>query len=272
MDNDKDFLKGKDRKEKSKKPPTDKLIKRPVKKRAKLPSIEASEMGKPAFKKFQTHEKNPFLVDMVHEGFGYTIAHKKELDGQVAFNYQTGEVGGSLAVGVTKKIDRQEFVKLFTGEISRLMGLSPTAQRIFLVFLAEMQRFKDTDRIHVTLGLINEMIEREGKRLHNSFIKLKPMGKSSYYNAMTELLMHDIIAPCGISRDFYWVNPAKLFNGSRITLVEQYIINENKQELLEHEIKAQQLPPQMDLSESDPEPNVYDENTPALDTDKDPEL
>ena len=55
-------------------------------------------------------------------------------------------------------------------------------------------------------------------------------------------------------------------------MVEQYIIDENKQEFLEHEIEAKQLPPQMDLSEADPEPNVYDENIPDLDTDKAPDF
>ena len=230
-----------------KKKHTDKIMKkegeRPI-----LPSEEARGMPRPSLKAFTAHKENPFLVSIMNEGFSYSVRNTQTLQDEVAYNYKTGEVGGALTIGVTQMVDREQFVKLFSADITTMLGLSPTAARIFFVLINEVQKVKDSDKVYLSLDIVNHLIEQTRKTMHNSPIKVKPVGKTAFYKAMAELLAHDILAPCKIGRDAYWVNPARLFNGSRIVLGKQYIIEQNKAEGLD---PALPRPKQMDLSEVD---------------------
>ena len=232
---------------------TDKIMKR-ERERPLLPSEEAKTMPRPSLKAFTAHKENPFLVSIMDEGFSVSVRNTQQLKDEVAYNYKTGEVGGALTIGVTQMVDREQFVKLFSADITTMLGLSPTAARIFFVLINEVQKVKDSDKVYLSLDIVNDLIEQTATKMKNSPIKVKPVGKTAFYKAMAELLQHDILAPCKIGRDAYWVNPARLFNGSRIVLGKQYIIEQNKQEGLD---PALPRPQQMDLSEVDDKGSPY---------------
>jgi hypothetical protein len=232
---------------------TDKIMKR-ERERPLLPSEEAKSMPRPSLKAFTAHKENPFLVSIMDEGFSVSVRNTQQLKDEVAYNYKTGEVGGALTIGVTQMVDREQFVKLFSADITTMLGLSPTAARIFFVLINEVQKVKDSDKVYLSLDIVNDLIEQTAVKMKNSPIKVKPVGKTAFYKAMAELLQHDILAPCKIGRDAYWVNPARLFNGSRIVLGKQYIIEQNEQEGLN---PALPRPQQMDLSEVDDKASPY---------------
>ncbi|MFG6547388.1 MULTISPECIES: hypothetical protein [unclassified Sulfitobacter] len=232
---------------------TDKIMKR-ERERPLLPSEEAKSMPRPSLKAFTAHKENPFLVSIMDEGFSVSVRNTQQLKDEVAYNYKTGEVGGALTIGVTQMVDREQFVKLFSADITTMLGLSPTAARIFFVLINEVQKVKDSDKVYLSLDIVNDLIEQTAVKMKNSPIKVKPVGKTAFYKAMAELLQHDILAPCKIGRDAYWVNPARLFNGSRIVLGKQYIIEQNEQEGLN---PALPRPKQMDLSEVDDKASPY---------------
>lgn len=219
------------------------------------------------FKKFEAAPRNPFFEQIIKDGFGFTHRKIQDLPDQVAYNPTTGELGGALTVGITKRVDRQTFVKMFTSDISMMLGLSPTAARIFFVIIHEIQQVKNTDKVSISHSLINEFIDRAIDDLPDFIdpksVKLNKFGRTAYYRAMAELMENDIIAPCSLSRDTYWINPARLFNGDRILLAKQYIIDDKRAEE-----KALAKPRQMDLSEADDEENHFVPDAPK----KAPEL
>lgn len=249
-----DFRRSKDEKEKRKSASGDKVLKRELAKPI-LPSEQALRMKKLSLSEFERYEENPFLQTMLSDGLSYGVRQVQELQDEVAYNHVTGEVGGALTIGVTQMVDRQQFVKVFTDDMATLVGLNPTAHKIFFVLMSEVQKIKNNDRVYLGLDLINEMIERASTLKHNQGIKLKPVGKTAYYKAIAELMAHDFLAPCKIGRDAFWVNPARLFNGSRIILGKQYIVADSERQGVP---VTPQLPPQMDLSEASNEASPYE--------------
>lgn len=228
----------------------------------KLPSEVVRDIEKPTLKSFPKYEQNPFTTEMMKRGFSTSIKRSKEMENSAIVNTVTGEVGGSLAIGVVTEVDRESFVKLYTNDLASLLGLSITANRLFLIIMKVMQDHKDRDQIDLSVPLVNhyidEHIERlalEGKKPDKSFKKIT---RSSFYNAVAELISNDIIAPCLISKEKYWINPMRIYNGDRLTLGKLYMITESKRKDMQRLEQQEQLESQqLSLSDASDEDSPY---------------
>ena len=199
----------------------------------RLPSEEAFEMHKRGeeitIAKFSKYERNPFVNKLAKEGFSYGIRHTRVLENSVSMDLVSGSIDGELALGVRKKVDRGQFVKMFVPRMSALLGLSPAATKVFFTLMWQLQSHKGQDRVDLNLKIFNrlvgEAIEEFQERGEVPPKALKTLSKGTFYKAISELLQHNFIARSDVSAATYWLNADLVFNGDRIKLVEEYIID-----------------------------------------------
>ena len=102
----------------------------------------------------------------------------------------------------------KEFVKIFIKTLKVFFDLQPASIKLFCYIATELD-YKD--KVYLS-----------PKK------SLKYMGydsESSYRRAVNELIKNNIIANSD-ETNWYWVNPAIFYKGSRISLIEQYVDKE----------------------------------------------
>lgn len=150
---------------------------------------------------------NPYISEVIEyiseKKYRKKIGHKWE---QV-LNEDTGELEKrqNLILGQQKKVDEQEWYKVYDGAIQRFYGLSKSTTTVFQYIMKNIQY--GNDRICIPPS---DIITQTG------------MALSTYYRCIVQLLNVQIIAKA--EKDgCYYINPAIAFKGERITIVEQYI-------------------------------------------------
>ncbi len=162
------------------------------------------------------YETNPFLTDMTVPLKGRQVKISTlSKDSNVLINQTTGEVHGTHLL-TYKKVDGEQFIKLFTANIALTFDLSAAGIKTFNV-LAWVVQNKAISRDEVVLDSI----------MLNDFLKaqIKPLNLSlaTFKRGLNELEEAQIIAKT-MRKSFYFINPNFVFNGDRIaftTLIER---------------------------------------------------
>lgn len=177
----------------------------------------------------QRYETNPFLQQM-------TIPVKDKRvqisrlgrDDNVLVNQNTGEILGT-HVTTFKRVDSEQFVKLFTANIGLTFDLSSAGIKAFNVLLWAVQnQALAKDQVLLDSMSLDDFLKDYGN-LKLSYTTLK--------RGINELEKAQIIAKA-MRKGFYFINPNFVFNGDRIaftTLIER---------------KRQDQPEQIDLVET----------------------
>ena len=155
---------------------------------------------------YPTHRSNPYLSSLVIPSRNKTIAiSNKQLN---LFDPKTGEVEENNIgfMGLRKRVDTEEFVKIFKGQIQALFELSNRAIKVFGYFMEATRISKDT-----VIFDLSECIEYTGYK-----------SKNTLNLAIAELLEKEFIARTG-SHYKYYINPAKFFNGDRMVLFQDVV-------------------------------------------------
>jgi len=168
-------------------------------------------------KKYERHDENPYLFDMEES---VQIRRKREMMYPVnsevvhyVVNQNTGEIDGYSAFMRISEVDEQQFVKIFTRELRALWDLSKVAGRVFTYIMQCMRMNQDTIYFDV-----EECMEYTGYKSRRSII-----------NGMSELIEHGIIARSTKS-NIYFINPAVVFNGNRVTFAKTYMKKQRHKE------------------------------------------
>jgi len=169
--------------------------------------------------KLVKHAENPFLN--VHE---ITYKNQQVLfsntsqDHEVALlNQSTGETTPTQVVSY-RRVDDEEFVKLFTANIALTFNLSPSGRKVFDLLLRVMQKTAiGKDQVYLSDEVREEALEE--------FPRLK-LGKSTFYRGIDDLIKNQIIARSKRT-NVYFINPHLVFNGNRLTITQHI---ERKQE------------------------------------------
>jgi hypothetical protein len=120
------------------------------------------------------------------------------------------EVSG---IHMIKKVDKDEFVKLYTKNMKVFFDLKPTSQKLLQAVLFLVQKNPNLDSIHLPwFDVTRYMQENELK-----------MSKGSFHNAMREMLAKGFLAEAE-SPNIYWINPHLFFNGDRMPFINEYRI------------------------------------------------
>ena len=182
--------------------------------------------GKMSLKRYET---NPFLQSMVVPVKDKRVQISRlGRDDNVLVNQNTGEILGT-HITTFKRVDSEQFVKIFTANIGLTFDLSSAGIKAFNVLLWSVQnQALAKDQVLLDSMMLDDFL-KDFQSLKLSYATLK--------RGINELERAQIIAKT-MRKGFYFINPNFVFNGDRIaftTLIER---------------KQQDQPEQTDLVET----------------------
>ena len=177
------------------------------------------------------HEINPFTENM-NVPVSRKSIHLSRLcrDDDVLINQQTGEHRGT-HVTTYKRVDQEQFIKLFTANIALTFELKAAGIKAFNVLMWVMQnKGIEKDLIALDKFSLDEFLKFNADREPPLKLSLP-----TFWRGLAELEKSQIIAK-HLRQGWYFINPNFCFNGDRIaftTLIERSnsSIPEEQQEL-----------------------------------------
>ena len=173
------------------------------------------------------HKTNPFIEDMVVPVKGRQVKLSKlGKDENILVNQHTGEIQGT-HVTTYKKVDGEQFIKLFTANIGLTFDLSSAGIKTFSVLLWVVQyKAISKDEVDLDALTLEEFIED-----HSASKKPLNLSLTTFKRGLNELEKAQIIAKT-MRKGRYYINPNFVFNGDRIaftTLIERKKAGEEDQ-------------------------------------------
>lgn len=167
----------------------------------------------------ERYKTNPFLEGMIVPVKGKQVKLSKlGRDDNVLINQATGEVLGT-HVTTYKKVDGDQFVKLFTSNIALTFDLSSAGIKALTVVIWMVQQHAlSKDEIALDHIVLNDFLEAHATRTPPM-----TMSMATLKRGINELENAKIIAKT-IRKGFYFINPNFIFNGDRIaftTVIER---------------------------------------------------
>ncbi|HBM3150108.1 TPA: hypothetical protein LVM03_000839 [Klebsiella oxytoca] len=122
----------------------------------------------------------------------------------------------------THEVDKEEFIKLYTSQIKAYFDLTKTAYKVFFIFLRIYQDAIGKDHFYLSCKKAMSLAEKI-----DHFI----LSESIFYRGIKELIEKRIIAKTN-EKNWYFINPAIVFNGDRARFVSEII---KKKEVMEEQ-------------------------------------
>nr|WP_219606821.1 hypothetical protein [Pectobacterium sp. CFBP8739] len=122
----------------------------------------------------------------------------------------------------TQEVDKEEFIKLYTSQIKAYFDLTKTAYKVFFIFLRIYQDAIGKDHFYLSCKKAMSLAEKI-----DHFV----LSESIFYRGVKELIEKRIIAKTN-EKNWYFINPAIVFNGDRARFVSEII---KKKETMEEQ-------------------------------------
>lgn len=176
-------------------------------------------------KQKQFHKENPFAAELLYKvptrnkvtTYGNKVISLINSDGE------TEEVG----FATKRKVDKEEFVKIFAEGILRMFDLNPAGSDLFKSILIAYIKQKTIQTAPDKLTISYDIV------VHDCDYK---KSERTFFRGMKELIENDFLAI--YSTTVYWINPKLFFKGNRVTFMNQYEID--RQEAKQQEIEFNQ--------------------------------
>lgn len=167
------------------------------------------------------YKTNPFIDGMVVPVKDKRVKLSRLGESEnVLVNQSTGEVHGT-HVATFKRVDSEQFVKLFTANIGLTFDLTAAGIKAFGVLLWAVQhQALASDEVFLDKFALEEFLEHNAGR--NPPIKLS---MPTMWRGLAELEAAKIIAKT-LRPGAYFINPSFIFNGDRIAFTT--VIERNK--------------------------------------------
>ncbi|WP_245163547.1 replication/maintenance protein RepL [Buttiauxella gaviniae] len=170
-------------------------------------------------KEIVRYESNPFIEGMVVPIKGQKVQLSKlGKDNNILVNQTTGEVHGT-HVTTYRKVDAEQFVKLFTANIALTFDLKAAGIKAFNVLVWMLQNTSiSKDLVPLDKIALDEFLAAHDDR--KPPIKLS---QPTFWRGLAELEAAQIIAK-HVRQGWYFINPNFVFNGDRVaftTLIER---------------------------------------------------
>ncbi|MEI7085438.1 hypothetical protein WCU61_05105 [Pectobacterium versatile] len=125
----------------------------------------------------------------------------------------------------TQEVDKEEFIKLYTSQIKAYFDLTKTAYKVFFIFLRIYQDAIGKDHFYLSCKKAMSLAEKI-----DHFV----LSESIFYRGIKELIEKRIIAKTN-EKNWYFINPAIVFNGDRARFVSEII---KKKEAMEEQLET----------------------------------
>ena len=125
----------------------------------------------------------------------------------------------------TQEVDKEEFIKLYTSQIEAYFDLTKTAYKVFFIFLRIYQDAIGKDHFYLSCKKAMSLAEKI-----DHFV----LSESIFYRGIKELIEKRIIAKTN-EKNWYFINPAIVFNGDRARFVSEII---KKKEAIEEQMES----------------------------------
>lgn len=123
-------------------------------------------------------------------------------------NSESGEIAAPIAgFWEAKEVDDEKFVKLFINGVKALAELSPAGTKAFSVLYEALQEAIGQDKVYVSFNTVDQ--------------KKTKMSRATFTRGFTELVEKEFVAPC-VDQNWYFINPAFVWNGDRLAFVQEY--------------------------------------------------
>lgn len=167
------------------------------------------------------YKKNPFQEDVItHTVKGVSTIYAT-LEGKentfAAVNRGTGEDFGDIAFGKRITVDKTYFLKMYANGIRMFLNLKSPGIKVFMIIF-DMFMSKDgyqKDYVILLYDLLDTSVRKQ-------------VSRSTFYSGIRELKKANFLAPA-IVKGMYWINCDYVFRGNRLTLVNQYILEDTKE-------------------------------------------
>ena len=168
---------------------------------------------------YPRYKNNPFTDNLVIPIKDKRVQISKlGKDNNVLLNQATGEVFGT-HITTFKRVDGEQFVKLFTQNIALTFDLSSAGIKAFNVLIWAVQYYAlSKDQVDLDTIILEEFLDKNNNP--NSPLKLS---SATFKRGLNELEKAQIIAKT-IRQGRYFINPNFVFNGDRIafsTIIER---------------------------------------------------
>ena len=167
-----------------------------------------------AARKNKKWKTNPFLPMLLESSKVKVqkVSSPLNKDDLLLVSRTTGELPTNANVGIiySRKVEQNEFVKIYINGIAALFGLSKAGQKVFSLLYSELSGINGKDKDLITLYypiLPEETKEKISYRVFNKGIN--------------DLIKLGFIAESIIPSQFY-INPTYIFNGDRLALMQIY--------------------------------------------------
>ena len=172
-----------------------------------------------AARKSKKWATNPFLPALVKESETKVqkVTSPLKDDDLLLVSRSTGELPANANVGVifSRKVEANEFLKVYVNGIAALFGLSKAGQKVFSLLYSQLSGIEGKDKDTVTLyyaALPKEVQDKISYRVFNKGIN--------------DLISVGFIAESLVPSQFY-INPTYVFNGNRLAVINLYERVEN---------------------------------------------
>lgn len=125
----------------------------------------------------------------------------------------------------TQEVDKEEFIKLYTSQIKAYFDLTKTAYKVFFIFLRIYQDAIGKDHFYLSCKKAMSLAEKI-----DHFV----LSESIFYRGIKELIEKSIIAKTN-EKNWYFINPAIVFNGDRARFVSEII---KKKDAIEEQMES----------------------------------
>ena len=168
-------------------------------------------MAKRKSKKWET---NPFLSALLQESETKVqkIASPLKDDDLLLVSKTTGELPANANVGVifSRKVEANEFIKVYVNGIAALFGLSKAGQKVFSLLYSQLSGMDGKDKDTVTLYYAALPRETQDKISYRVFNK-----------GINDLINVGFIAE-SLAPSQFFINPTYIFNGNRLAMINLY--------------------------------------------------
>ncbi|ECE6016621.1 hypothetical protein DMZ75_24250 [Salmonella enterica subsp. diarizonae] len=162
------------------------------------------------------YEENPFVEGMVVPMKGQRIQISRlGRDDNILVNQSTGEIQGT-HIATFKRVDSEQFVKLFTANIALTFELGAAGIKAFGVLAWILQdRSISQDIVPLDKYVLDDFLKSQDTKLS--------LSQATFARGLSELEKAKIIAK-HVRQGWYFINPNFVFNGDRIaftTIIER---------------------------------------------------